>query len=67
MKLTPRQVEISRQLDAGLTYGKIGETLGISSETVRNHVAQIVKRIPADFAPLAPAKRRAILWYRQAA
>lgn len=36
--LSPRQLEVAYLLDEGLTYIEIGERLGISPTTARQHV-----------------------------
>jgi DNA-binding CsgD family transcriptional regulator len=44
-ELTPRQTTVLRQLAAGKSTGDIAEALGISTETVRNHVRGITARL----------------------
>ena len=43
--LTPRQTTVLRQLAAGKSTGHIAEALGISTETVRNHIRGITARL----------------------
>ena len=43
--LTPRQMTVLRQLAAGKSTGHIAEALGISTETVRNHIRGITARL----------------------
>ena len=43
--LTPRQMTVLRQLAAGKSNGHIAEALGISTETVRNHIRGITARL----------------------
>ena len=43
--LTPRQMTVLRQLAAGKTTTHIAEALGISTETVRNHIRGITARL----------------------
>ena len=45
--LTPRQLEVLRHLAAGKTTDRIAATLGISVETVRNHVRAVMGRLGA--------------------
>jgi LuxR family transcriptional regulator, regulator of acetate metabolism len=45
--LTPRQLEVLRYLAAGNTTEHIATTLGISVETVRNHVRGLMGRLDA--------------------
>jgi len=43
--LTPREREIIKQLGYGLTNKEIGKSLGISYETVKEHVQNILRKI----------------------
>jgi DNA-binding CsgD family transcriptional regulator len=43
--LTPRQMTVLRQLAAGKSTSHIAEALGISTETVRNHIRGITARL----------------------
>ena len=43
--LTPRQMTVLRHLAAGKSTAYIAELLGISTETVRNHVRGITSRL----------------------
>lgn len=43
--LTPRQREIAALVAAGRTNAEIGGALGISGETVRNHLAMVMARL----------------------
>jgi DNA-binding CsgD family transcriptional regulator len=43
--LTPRQMTVLRQLAAGKSTTHIAEALGISTETVRNHIRGITARL----------------------
>jgi DNA-binding CsgD family transcriptional regulator len=43
--LTPRQMDVLRHLAAGHSTERIAESLGISTETVRNHVRGILERL----------------------
>ena len=45
--LTPRQMDVLRHLAAGHSTERIAEALGISTETVRNHVRGILERLDA--------------------
>jgi DNA-binding CsgD family transcriptional regulator len=45
--LTPRQLEVLRYLAAGYTTARVATTLGISIETVRNHVRGLMARLGA--------------------
>ncbi|MEM6688876.1 MAG: response regulator transcription factor [Planctomycetota bacterium] len=43
--LTHREGEVLHQITAGLTNKEIGKTLGISAETVKEHVQHILRKI----------------------
>jgi DNA-binding CsgD family transcriptional regulator len=43
--LTPRQLDVLRHLAAGHSTERIARTLGIATETVRNHVRGIMERL----------------------
>ena len=43
--LTPRQAEILRGLEEGLTNQQIAERLTISSRTVEGHVAEVIRKL----------------------
>ncbi len=43
--LTPRQLEILRGLEEGLTNQQIAERLTISSRTVEGHVAEVIRKL----------------------
>ena len=45
LPLTDREQDIAESLSQGLTYGEIAENLGISPNTVRNHVANLYKKL----------------------
>lgn len=45
--LTPRQLEVLRYIAAGYTTEHVATTLGISVETVRNHVRAVMGRLDA--------------------
>ena len=45
LPLTEREQDIAGSLARGLTYGEIAENLGISPNTVRNHVANLYKKL----------------------
>jgi Response regulator containing a CheY-like receiver domain and an HTH DNA-binding domain len=46
--LTPRHIEILRQVASGLTYRKIGDRLGVSAATVKYHMGEITARLQLD-------------------
>jgi two-component system NarL family response regulator len=43
--LTPREIEILKMLSKGLTNKQIGHVLGISENTVKNHVNSIIEKL----------------------
>lgn len=54
--LSPRQQEILEYLARGLLYREIAESLGISYETVNNHIRQIYKKLHIRSRSQAVAK-----------
>jgi len=46
--LTGRQLEILRQVSAGHTNKEVAEVLGISSETVKEHVENILRKLQVN-------------------
>jgi len=45
--LTPRETEIVKRVEDGLTYKEIGEKLGISTHTVHTHIKNIYEKLQA--------------------
>jgi PAS domain S-box-containing protein len=45
VKLTPRQFEVLRYLEAGRATSEIAEIMGLSRETVRNHVRAVLRAL----------------------
>jgi DNA-binding CsgD family transcriptional regulator len=45
--LTPRQMDVLRHLAMGHSTERIAEALGISTETVRNHIRGVLERLDA--------------------
>lgn len=43
-RLTPREIEVLRQLTAGRTAAETGRALGISAHTVRRHIANVADK-----------------------
>ena len=43
--LTPRQREVLKLASSGATYKEIAHTLGVSSRTARNHLANLYQRL----------------------
>jgi PAS domain S-box-containing protein len=43
--LTPRQAEVLRQLAAGASTEQMEASLGVSRDTVRNHIRDVLKRL----------------------
>jgi PAS domain S-box-containing protein len=46
-RLTPRQAEVLRHLAAGCSTVQIAEHLGLSIETVRNHIRAVLRKLGA--------------------
>ena len=61
--LTPRQHEILRLLDDGLATGQIATLLGLSEETVRNHIRGVLQSLEAHsrLEAVAVARRYGLL------
>jgi DNA-binding CsgD family transcriptional regulator len=47
--LTPRQNEVLRMLERGCSSKQIADELGISKDTVRNHVREVLRVMGASF------------------
>jgi DNA-binding NarL/FixJ family response regulator len=45
--LTPREIEIAKRVEEGLTYKEIGERLSISTHTVHTHIKKIYEKLQA--------------------
>ena len=48
MPLTDRELEILRKVSEGMTNAEIGYALGISAQTVKNHVTSILKKLAVN-------------------
>jgi DNA-binding NarL/FixJ family response regulator len=46
--LTDRELEILRKVSDGLTNAEIGYALGISAQTVKNHVTSILRKLAVN-------------------
>jgi DNA-binding NarL/FixJ family response regulator len=44
---TPRELEVLEQVALGLTNRAIGARLGISEQTVKNHMWNLLRKLPA--------------------
>lgn len=62
-QLTPRQAEVLRHLAAGCSTKQIAENLGLSLETVRNHIRAVLRRLGAHsrLEAVANARSRGLL------
>lgn len=56
--LTPRELEVLRLIEAGLSNRKIGETLFTSERTVANHNTNIFAKLEVDSRTAAVARAR---------
>ncbi len=54
--LTPREQEVLGLLAQGFSYQKVGETLYISIDTVRNHVRNVYQKLQVNSKAAAVAK-----------
>ena len=61
--LTPREKEIVKRVEEGLTYKEIGERLGISTHTVHTHIKKIYEKLQAKDRndAIMKARKRGIL------
>ncbi|CAN5812816.1 response regulator transcription factor [soil metagenome] len=48
MPLTDRELQILREISTGHTNAQIGDELGISSQTVKNHVTAILRKLAVN-------------------
>ena len=48
MPLTDRELQILRKVSEGMTNAEIGYTLGISAQTVKNHVTSILRKLAVN-------------------
>lgn len=48
MPLTDRELEILGKISEGMTNAEIGTTLGISAQTVKNHVTSILRKLAVN-------------------
>ena len=48
MPLTERELEILKRVSTGLTNAEIGYALGISAQTVKNHVTSILRKLAVN-------------------
>jgi DNA-binding NarL/FixJ family response regulator len=46
--LTDRELEILRKVSDGMTNAEIGFALGISAQTVKNHVTSILRKLAVN-------------------
>jgi DNA-binding CsgD family transcriptional regulator len=61
--LTPRQLEVLHLLDQGLSTQQLAERLGISIETVRNHIRAILRTlgVHSRLQAVAEARKRGLV------
>jgi DNA-binding CsgD family transcriptional regulator len=62
-ELTPRQFEVLQLLGEGCSTEEVSQHLGVSVQTVRNHVREILRRlrVKSRIAALAKARRHGLL------
>jgi DNA-binding NarL/FixJ family response regulator len=48
MPLTDRELEILKKVSEGMTNAEIGYALGISAQTVKNHVTSILRKLAVN-------------------
>ena len=61
--LTPRETEITKRIEEGLTYKEIGEKMSISTHTVHTHIKKIYEKLQAKDRndAIIKARKRGIL------
>ena len=47
-KLTPRELEIMELVKQGLTNKQIARRLGLSEQTIKNHLSSVFKKLGAS-------------------
>lgn len=58
VSLTPRQAQVARLLDAGLTQAQVAERLGITTRTVEEHAARLRAKTQATSTRQAVSRTR---------
>lgn len=61
-ELTPRQAEVLRHLAAGCSTRQIAEIMSLSTETVRNHIRAVLRRLGVHSRLEAVASARSRGW-----
>lgn len=61
-QLTPRQAEVLRHLAAGCSTQQIAGHMGLSVETVRNHIRAVLRKLSAHSRLAAVANARKLGW-----
>lgn len=56
--LSPREIEVLKQIEAGMSYADAGEALGISVHTVNAHIKKIYNKLQAKNRAEALTKAR---------
>lgn len=56
--LSPRQAEVARLLDRGLTQGEVAVRLGISRRTVEGHAAKLRSKLGVETTRKAVSRAR---------
>lgn len=51
--LTPREIEVLRLLACGCSYSEIGQTLGVTSNTVITHIKNAYRKLEVHSAAAA--------------
>lgn len=61
--LTPREIEIAKRIEEGLTYKEIGEKMSISTHTVHTHIKKIYEKLQAKDRndAISKARKRGII------
>ncbi len=61
--LTPRETELAKRIEEGLTYKEIGEKMSISTHTVHTHIKKIYEKLQAKDRndAITKARKRGII------
>lgn len=60
--LTPRELEIVRGIEEGLSYKQLAERLHVSLDTVRSHIRQVYRKLEVNSKSEIILKARQRLW-----
>jgi DNA-binding NarL/FixJ family response regulator len=64
-EISPRELEVLREMAAGRSNTGVASALTISTRTVENHIRRIFDKLALGDDPDAHARVRAVLWFQQ--